>query len=122
MIEFMNTTPRIRIELGTGVYKFFGEAATGKSRLCGLLRTLNKTQPVDAVSYSDCERLPLVLGNKDKKLVVLDRFDMYSDMCHEQIEEFGHRGTIILDMKYSVPGLDVTCCDIYLDRDLVVVK
>lgn len=121
MIDLSMCVPAVRINLDNGVYVFEKESATGKTRLGKLLEMISSDMPVDYVTYATKDRLLKVLSDPEKQLVLIDRYDLYSDIGTKEIREFGKRGIALVDMKYP-KGIGGRYCTIKLSMDEVTVS
>lgn len=99
--------PTVNINLENGIYTFDAESATGKTRLCKHLKTLNAYgEPVDSFTYNDLLRgdtLNNVLNSKNK-VIMLDRYDLYKNEGHELINQCAENSIILIDCKSAFPG------------------
>lgn len=114
MIDLSKYNPGALISLDNGVYFFPAESATGKTYLYNILQVLSSVEPVRGITYNTRDFLSQVLSDKTKKLVMVDRYDLYPDMCHEEIEEFGKHGIVLLDAKHGVDDLRCSPCIIQM--------
>lgn len=117
MIEF-DTYPRVSIQLEPGLYIFTPDSATGKTYLAKTLCKLaEEDSSIFVYSYADYLRAPLP-NLRLKKVVVLDRYDMYSgdERIPEVVTEASRYAVVLLDAKASVvPNI---CSDGYVDITL----
>lgn len=96
---------KIYINLENGVYNFTGLSATGKTRLCKLLRELEASNgEVIGYTFND-KNLGIDLRSQVKKLnpkvIMLDRLDMYPEEFMQDIQEWGKNAIVLLDYKGS---------------------
>lgn len=111
----------IYIQLDRGVYMFQPESSTGKTYLFGLLRRLWLAgEPVATYTWTD-EKMHAniyeVVKPGEQKVLMLDRYDLYSDKYWDLIQEFAKTGIVLLDCK----GLIELWCNpckitLYADR------
>lgn len=95
----------ISIELENGIYGFNTMSATGKTRLCKLLREVEKKNG-DVIGYTfEDKNLGIDLRSQVKKLnpkvIILDRLDMYPEEFMQDIQEWGKTAIVLLDYKGS---------------------
>lgn len=115
---------KIYINLENGVYNFTGLSATGKTRLCKLLRDM-EIQDKNVIGYTfEDEKLGINLENQiDKlnpKVIMLDRFDLYKDKFTDKIEEWGKNSIVLVDCKGNLDA-DYDYCSISLYEDKIEV-
>jgi hypothetical protein len=113
---------KLHINLEPGVYIFTNYSATGKTRLCNLLKDyMILDDTVLSITYND------VLLHKDdtksyikpgkQRLLMLDRYDLYSGFATEEIKEFSKTGVVLIDTKYGLDFIDdIVYIKLYLDR------
>ena len=106
MFKISNRRIKLDIELENGIYVFESESGVGKTYLAKVLkkyRTFN--EPVASYSYDDFSMdvsLEELLANKFK-VVVIDRYDMYSSKkLNDIIEKYRRDSTILVDCKITV--------------------
>lgn len=105
MLFNVNQT-EIKIDLKPGIWLFMPDAATGKSRLRKCLRALElQGEPVCGYTYEDT-----ILGRPLKSLLIpgkyrvfmLDRYDMYSGECRDEMRQCARDTIILVDCKQEV--------------------
>lgn len=94
----------INIELNNGIYIFDNQAATGKTRLCSLIKEHTRYSDnavASAYTYNDkLDGYDISKVFKDEyKLIVLDRYDMYYGDGIEYIKKFRNKAIILIDCK-----------------------
>ena len=115
---------KIYINLENGVYNFTGLSATGKTRLCKLLRKIEaRENNVIGYTFED-EKLGINLENQINKLnpkvIMLDRLDMYPEEFMQDIQEWGKNTIVLLDYKGSA-NFNEDWCDIEMTADSIEV-
>lgn len=101
----LNTRPKVRINLAPGLYVFDPLSATGKTYLASILTKLtNLREPVVAYTYDDYLKgvdPELRLAGRPWKVILLDRFDMYSDdpRVLEAIQQIDAEAIVLVDAK-----------------------
>lgn len=93
----------INVKLETGVYEFNDESATGKTRLCKVLREMQLIgEPVIGYTYDDYQ-LQVDLTQLVKKIhpqvILLDRYDMYNGAYDREIVEWSQYTIVLVDCK-----------------------
>lgn len=99
--------PNVNIQLENGIYIFYAESATGKTRLYKHLKNLKAYgEPVDSFTYND-----LLIGDKienvlktTNKVILLDRYSLYRDIGHELINKCANSSIILIDCKPVFTG------------------
>lgn len=114
----------ISIELENGVYGFDTMSATGKTRLCKLLRELEASKgEVIGYTFND-KKLGIDLRNQvaklNPKVIMLDRLDMYPEEFMQDIQEWGKNAIVLLDYKGSA-DFHEDWCDIEMTADSILV-
>lgn len=103
MFEIDSYAVKIKINLENGIYVFDNESATGKTRLCKLLKEYQAYgEAVASYTYND-----KLLGRSiseifipDKyKVILLDRYDLYEGEGRELINECAKNTIILVDCK-----------------------
>lgn len=95
----------MRINLAPGLYVFDPLSATGKTYLSSVLAKLtNLLEPVVAYTYDDYLKgvdPELRLAGRSWKVILLDRFDMYSDdpRVLEAIQQIDSEAIVLVDAK-----------------------
>ena len=106
----------IKVNLQNGIYTFRNNSGIGKSYLVSLLKSYAADgEPVMAYTYTDMiigVQFNNVVKPGEQKLLVIDRYDLYSDAFTEQIEKFAETGVVLIDIKGST-NLQSKLC--YLD-------
>lgn len=115
----------ISIELENAVYGIDTISATGKTRLCKLLKELEaSTGEVIGYTFND-ERLGVNLRNQVSKLnpkvIMLDRLDMYPEEFMQDIQEWGKNAIVLLDYKGSA-NFNEDWCYIKMTSSSIEVK
>lgn len=118
-------TPIVNIELENGIYVFDSESATGKTRLCKLLKNWKAYgEPVDAYTYNDFLKgyaLNSVL-TPNNKVILLDRYDLYKNEGHELINMCASKSVVLIDCKTPfLGGIDDKTCFIDMTEDKIEV-
>lgn len=107
MIAFEDYKTAIYIRLEPGIWVFDSETV-GKTRLCKCLRDLEvEGYPVCGYTFEDLElgrKLSDILADKKYKLIMLDRYDLYSDMEHEAICKAAEYAIVLIDCKAGFKG------------------
>lgn len=93
----------VNINLDNGIYVFDEKSATGKTRLCKVLKELRKLgEPVIGYTYGD-DNLGISLidiTNKvNPKVLMLDRYDMYNGTFNNELAEWSKNAVILIDCK-----------------------
>lgn len=93
----------INIKLENGIYVLDEKSATGKTRLCKVLKELRKLgEPVVGYTYGD-EKLGISLvdiaSRVKPKVLMLDRYDMYNGTFNERFTEWSKDAIILIDCK-----------------------
>jgi hypothetical protein len=100
-LEGLDTT--VEIKLSNGVYQFDCESATGKTRLYDIIKSYQRDgYNVISFSYTDLQdglNLEDVVRRVQPSLLMIDRYDMFSDMYHDVIEELSNKCIILIDSK-----------------------
>lgn len=95
--------PMIEINLENGIYIFDNESATGKTRLCKVLKTYQiYGEPVASFTYHD-----ILLGNQVEKILIpnkykvilLDRYDLYGVGPTDLFDKCAENSIILIDCK-----------------------
>lgn len=126
MFEITAYKPYIYINLENGIYLFDNMSATGKTRLCRLLKNCQAyREPVAAYTYNDkLIGLPIekVLEPGKYKVILLDRYDMYEGDGKELINECAKQSIILIDCKgkFTVTN-EEELCTISLEEDKIEV-
>ena len=107
MFKIIEYKPEVIINLENGLYQFDSETATGKTRLCELLREYNRAGlPVVAYSYTDWSLgLDLIsVVNKFKpKVLMIDRYDMFIGEYSDFLESIQDEIIVMIDCKDMLP-------------------
>lgn len=94
---------KIDIKLNNGVYVFPNESSSGKSWLCKRLKRMHELgEPVNAYTFSDrfhSQELEEILIPQKYKVILLDRFDIYKNECHNLIKKCSNDSIILIDCK-----------------------
>lgn len=106
---------KLIFSLENGVYIFDNESATGKTRLCGLMKKYQSYgEPVASYTYSDLNLgIPIesILVPDKYRVIMLDRYDMYEGAGAEKILECAETSIVLIDCKhgFSVTDEDDWC-------------
>ena len=109
MFELTKYSTKIRINLENGIWVFDAQSATGKTRLSKLLKDLDALgEPVGSITYYDILRGDLTvesfLSREKYRVVLLDRYDMYSNLGHEAICACARRAIVLIACKQGYTG------------------
>lgn len=95
----------IDIKLKNGVYRMQSESSIGKTYLSKTLDSYNELgEPVYCITYKDTKdkNINITLENLLKyKVIMFDRYDMYSNFYHNIIRELCNRSIVLLDSKVN---------------------
>lgn len=116
----------IKICLDNGIYEFDNNSATGKTRLCKELKELQKlNEPVIGYTYGDDKLgidLSKVIEIVKPKVVLLDRYDMYNNMFHDEMIEWAKDSIVLIDCKDFLDiDYDTGWCDIEMSPEKIEV-
>ena len=118
MFELTTYKVPIRVQLDNGVYHFVGESATGKSYLANLLSKYGAYgEPVATYSYHDYvsgKSLTELLDNPSLRLVVVDRYDLYSDHYAAELTRKYTDKIVLVDVKKYNSLRGVPLCSLSL--------
>lgn len=98
-----------------GLYIFDNQSATGKTRLCKVIRDYQKYgEPLASYTYDDYllgMKIEDVLVPKKYKVIMLDRYDMYEGVGADLIKECAKDSIVLIDCKwnFTVSNEDETC-------------
>lgn len=115
----------VKVDLSPGIYCFDGDSATGKTYLCNFLKKLGSIgEPVDGYTFEDVALISLPeylsrrgLGGGVCRVLLIDRYDMYSSMFHDEIVKQSQTGVVLLDLKHSVDlGATFYMCSLSLSE------
>ena len=114
----------INIALRNGVWIFPPESATGKTYLYKQLKLhyLNG-EPVVGYSYNDKlfgVHLEHLVDYDRHKVLILDRYDLYSKDFTDIIKKFSLQGIVLIDCKVC-PDIRAEYCEIKFTSDLIEV-
>ena len=118
---------KIMINLENGIYVFDNESATGKTRLCKLLREYQAYgEKVASYTYNDkLLGVPIneVLEPTKYKVIMLDRYDLYEGYGKEFINKCASDAIILVDCKdkFTVTN-EEDWCSIDLKPDRIEVN
>lgn len=118
---------KIMINLENGIYVFDNESATGKTRLCKLLREYQAYgEKVASYTYNDkLLGVPIseILEPSKYKVILLDRYDLYEGYGKELINKCAKEAIILVDCKdkFTVTN-EEDWCSIDLKPDRIEVK
>lgn len=124
MFSLDNYDVKITVNLDNGLYVFDNESASGKSRLCALLKKYRVYgEPVAGYTYADfVNGLDIGTVLRDGyKLVLIDRYDMYLNHAIDRLEAFARSSIVLVDCKYGFAGSDFDWCYIQMTSDTVEV-
>ena len=103
MFKLDKYSVKIAINLENGIYVFDNESATGKTRLCKLLKEYQAYgEAVASYTYNDKllgHPISEVLNPSKFKVVILDRYDLYEGDGKELINECAKSMVILVDCK-----------------------
>ncbi len=122
MIDLSNYNPSVRVLLDAGIYVFPPKSASGKTFLYYTLKDIGSFERVTAYTYGDGRNLAELLTSGTLDLILLDRYDMYSGMCTDEIRAFSKHGVVLIACKSNWPRLPMKMCSIDLTRDGVVIS
>lgn len=130
MYKFLKGVPKIIINLPAGLFSFQRESAVGKTYLSKQLRELRGLgEPVDSFSVEDLRRgnLEHALSASDMsvwdlKVLLLDRYDLYTRRFEDEIYKLGKTCTVLIDCKHSSYLQDVHDCKIVRDLTTIEVR
>ena len=107
MFQLNKYNTKLTIALENGIYLFDNQSATGKSRLCSVLKEYGAYgEPVIGYTYADLRRgmdISLALIPEKYKVVMLDRYDMYCGAGKELIKQCAGSSIILIDCKGEFP-------------------
>ncbi len=110
----------ININLDNGIYVFDEKFATGKTRLCKVLKELRKLgEPVVGYTYGDDNlgiNLIDITNKVNPKVLMLDRYDMYNGTFNKELAEWSKNAVILIDCKGNFKT------DIYIDWCIIKMK
>lgn len=117
----------ISINLENGVYQFCCESATGKTRLYDSIKSYQHAgYNVTAYSYTDLQdglNLEEVINRIRPQLLLIDRYDMFSDMYHESILRVSENCIVLIDSKDVLTFSDYyTTCEINMTPTTIEVN
>jgi tRNA A37 threonylcarbamoyladenosine biosynthesis protein TsaE len=131
MYTSKKVTPKIVINLKPGIYIFEGESGTGKSYLAKTLHRYRALkEPVDSFTYDDAVKTSLesyLNGNdfsmNDLKVVMLDRYDLYTRKFNSTIEDLAKHCIVLIDCKGpTYIHDDGDSCSIIFDEKTIEVE
>ena len=115
----------IRIDLDVGVYMFDNESATGKTFLYKMLNNLVSRKDIVCLTYSTSKYISNLydIVSDKTKLILLDRYDMYSEKYQDTIREYSNKAVILLDCKVFAQLNDIAqMCFIELSETRLEVR
>lgn len=126
MLELKTYMPNIKVDLQNGIYVFNSESAIGKTRLYKELRRNQQYgEAVASYSYEDyLLGVPIsnVLIPNKYKLIMLDRYDMYSGEGADLISLCKNNSIILIDCKSDLPfSTEYNWCTIEMTAKLIEV-
>lgn len=92
----------IDIDLPVGAYSLGHQSSTGKSKLAEYLKLLNRhNEPVYAITYRDSLEISSIKEKipKDCKVIMLDRYDLYLNKYHSDIQSLSETAVVLIDTK-----------------------
>lgn len=98
--------PSVVLDLPNGIYVFANASSVGKTRLFVALREVQVVDG-DVLTYTQMDsrlglRLKDVLAeNPGRKVLMLDRYDMYLGVCKKKIVEYAKDAIVLVDCKSS---------------------
>lgn len=105
MFELSKYSTKIKIDLDNGLYVFENQSATGKSRLCSVLKKYCAYgEPIFGYTYSDLLMgidISFALNPGRFKVIMLDRYDMYKGLGSDLILQCKSNSIILVDCKSS---------------------
>lgn len=106
---------KIDIQLDNGLYEFSDESATGKTRLYKTLRDMQRYgEQVLGYSYNDLQYgtdlSSLLAQNKDIKVLLIDRYDMFYGEYAEEIIRCSKNCIVMIDCKQGIAFADTETC------------
>ena len=104
-IDKYNT--KIYINLENGLYIFSNQSSTGKTRLYKELKDMyTYGEDVLAYSYSDLlygtDLAELLKKNPDKKVLLIDRYDMFINQYRGIIAAYSKHSIVMVDCKQEI--------------------
>lgn len=115
------------VNLDNGIYVFDNESATGKTRLCKLLREYQAYgEKVASYTYNDkLIGVPIteILVPNKYEVILLDRYDLYEGYGKELINKCAENTIILVDCKdkFTVTN-EEDWCTIKLQPDKIEVN
>jgi hypothetical protein len=107
MYEFLKGSPKVIIDLPSGLFSFQRQSAAGKTYLASQLRMLRGLgEPVDSYTVEDLRRGGIYQALTaadytawDLKVVLLDRYDLYTQKFDDEIYRLSKTCTVLIDCK-----------------------
>ena len=107
MYEFLKGSPKVIIDLPSGLFSFQRQSAAGKTYLASQLRMLRGIgEPVDSYTVEDLRRGSISQALTaadytawDFKVVLLDRYDLYAQKFDDEIYRLSKTCTVLIDCK-----------------------
>ena len=117
----------ININLENGIYQFYCESATGKTRLYDAIKSYQyEGYNVTAYSYFNLQDgldLEEVINRTHPQLLLIDRYDMFNDMYHEAILKVSKNCIVLIDSKDVLTFSDYyTTCEINMTPTTIEVN
>jgi len=113
MIMYKFGADTVHIQFKPGVFMFEPEAAMGKTRLGKMFKQMMlKGIPVACYTYNDLKEYRVTLSDYLKgrkvKVLIIDRYNLYSDKFHDTIKNLADSGCMVLmDLKNYLSKTDV---------------
>lgn len=120
MFNLSKYNTKIKIDLENGLYLFENQSATGKSRLCSVLKEYCAYgEPTFGYTYSDLLMgidISFALNSERFKVIMLDRYDMYHGLGADLILQCKLNSIVLVDCKgiFSITNEYDWC---YIDMD-----
>ncbi len=116
----------VDVRLDNEVYQFDFESATGKTRLYNVVKSYQRSgYRAAAYSYNDLQDgvdFISVVNKVNPLLLVVDRYDMFSDMYHEELLELSKKCIVLIDSKEILPfGEYYLACSIEMTPTMIEV-
>ena len=116
----------VDVRLDNEVYQFDFESATGKTRLYNVVKSYQRSgYRAAAYSYNDLQAgvdFISVVNKVNPLLLVVDRYDMFSDMYHEELLELSKKCIVLIDSKEILPfGEYYLACSIEMTPTMIEV-
>lgn len=118
----------VSVNLDNGIYQFCCESSTGKTRLYNTVKKYQRAgYNAAAYSYTDFQdglNFEDVINKVQPSLLVIDRYDMFSDKYQEDILKVAKDCIVLIDSKdvltfndyYTTCTIDMTPVTIEVER------